>query len=278
MLGRKKKRGPEARLLKLVEEWIEWTGMEYVLRAVSDNLAKDVRACRRRMQKARRQKRQNLAEGIVDADDTNVTLLQPDTAADAYEHEGQETHEKHQREERDECDPEGSIIDFYARRMSSLAPPLNEAQREGSIHPAFRNSLFQSSSSTTLQSALPPRPGNPTAYTESEPSVPGHRGASARPHQPPPLAYNNRKQPRNTAYTESVYSGVAGNSGFYAPSTHQKSNAKLPRRVKSSEEQADEYQGLLHAEEEASQREGWEDFEDDGKPVQQHMTSFEDFI
>ncbi len=280
MLGRKKKRGPEARLLKLVEEWIEWTGMGNVLRAESDNLARDVRECRRQMQMARRQKRKNLAEGIIEPNDLNTPLLQPDAAVEPYGHNGEAKDcERHEGEERDEHDPEGSIIDFYAHRISSIAPTLNNAQREDSIHPAFRSSLYQSSSSASAHSALPPRPGNPIAYTDSEPSLRGHRGASARQHQPPPLAYNNRKQPRNTTYTESVYSsGVAGKGGICPPSTRQKSNLKWPRKGKSSEEQADEYQGLLNGEKDVPRRQDWEDAEDGDVPGQQRMTSFEDFM
>ncbi|PBP28687.1 hypothetical protein BUE80_DR000334 [Diplocarpon rosae] len=281
MLGRKRKRGQVARLLRLVEAWIEWTAEKNVLRAVSDSLAKDVRACRRQMQMARRQKRRNLAEGIVETDDMGAPLLQHDTTATAL---GDQEHgERHECEEREEHDPEGSIIDFYAHHARRDTKILSDA---GNIHPAFRRSLSlrTGSSSTTLRDILLERPGNPIAYTESEPSIRGHRGASARPHQLPPSAHNNlRRYPRNKRYTESIYSAASVNAW-------QNSRINLPnmppmpqqaRKMKSSEEQAAQYQGLLRSEEEVSQSEEYrrvDERETRGAKPLQRMTTFDDFM
>ncbi|CAL3964763.1 unnamed protein product [Diplocarpon coronariae] len=281
MLGRKRKHGQVARLLRLVEAWIDWAAEEDVVRAVSDSLAKDVRACRRQMQTARRQKRRNLAEGIVETGDLDAPLLQHDAAAAAFE--DKEHEQRNEREEREEHDPEGSIIDFYAHRARRDTKVLSDA---GNIHPAFRSSLsfHTASRSAILRDSLPARPGNPIAYTESEPSIRGHRGNSARPRQPPPSAHNShRKYPRNTSFTESIYSAapfdVWRNSRVNLPTMP----VMLPqaRRVKSSEEHAAEYQGLLHAEEEASQSEEWRRFDEcktRGANSQQRMTTFTDFM
>ncbi|KAH7342308.1 hypothetical protein BKA65DRAFT_457126, partial [Rhexocercosporidium sp. MPI-PUGE-AT-0058] len=156
MLGRRTKRGKTPRLLPLVEAWIEWTGAEDALRAKSDALAKEVRSCRRQMQDARRQKRRNIAEGIIEAFD--------------HQEYDESPHHHHEREhDEHDNDPEGSIIDYYANRLSSAKQTLSNAQTESSIHPAFRNSVFQfqtNTSSSTLHAHLPPRSGNPTAYTE----------------------------------------------------------------------------------------------------------------
>ncbi|KAK2630182.1 hypothetical protein QTJ16_001002 [Diplocarpon rosae] len=280
MLGRKRKRGQVARLLRLVEAWIEWTAEKNVLRAVSDSLAKDVRACRRQMQMARRQTRRNLAEGIVETDDMVAPLLQHDTTATVLE--DQELGERHECEEREELDPEGSIIDFYAHRARRDTKIQSDA---GNIHPAFRRSLSlqTGSSSTTLQDTLLERPGNPIAYTESEPSIRGHRGTSARLHQPPSAHDILRRYPRNTRYTESIYSAAPvtawQNSRVNLP--NMPSMPRQARSMKSSEEQATEYQGPLNTEKEASQSEEWrrvDERETRGVKPLQRMTTFDDFM
>lgn len=269
MLGRRKKRGPIARLLKLVEAWIEWTGEQDAIRAHSDELAKEVRAVRRQMRATRQQMRNNLAEGIVD--DMVTPLLD-----DGEEHECGNG----QTEEEMERDPEGSIIDYYARRFTTTQT-IN-VHLDQSIQPAFRDSLHVPSlrSSTAVNQTPPPRPENPIAYTESKTSTVGHRGASAYPQHDPtsfanrtqgylPEQRNPRPQPRaqpqvaaplenrGTKYTESEYS----HPGFYAPSTQQNSRVQLPttklKKSKSSDEQAGEYRGLLGLEEEEKDGEDW---------------------
>ncbi|KAL2076091.1 hypothetical protein VTL71DRAFT_1034 [Oculimacula yallundae] len=328
MLGRKRKRGKTARLLPLVEAWIDWTGAGDSIRERSEVLAREVRNCRRQMQEARRQKRRNLTEGIVDSspppppaqdDDMKSSLLNHDAVAQAFVFKFQDYDEGIDDHEQAH-DPEGSIIDFYANRLSTAKGTLDKPQDETSMHPAFRKSLvFQlpdppspNSSSSPARESLPPRPGNPTAYTDSEPSLKsGYRGASAavtptpaltsRVHQHPPLAYNNRKnqkhksKKRNTGYTESVYS--TGNSTVnlkgYAPSSLAPSmppnssfaeqtsrDQQKPRRVRSTEEQAGEYRGLLDVDEDQDQdprRDEWED-RDEYEGRNSRVTSFGDFI
>ncbi|KAK0121563.1 hypothetical protein ONS95_009853 [Cadophora gregata] len=274
MIGRKKKRGTPPRLLPLVESWIMCTGAEAMVREQSDNLAVEIRNCRRQMQEARRQKRRNEKEGILDPPPPEMSSTTPRAVEDPFadvmhligvpfsnqnkaaqdfnnpfadpEHgygrfQGKESYEYEDRDEHEhEIEHEGSIINFYAHRLSSANlhnnQNITQAQNEAKIHPAFKDSMvfqFQTNPSAyslpahnpfeddddQAANTLPPRPGNPTAYDDPEfnsngGSGPTHRGASSRPRQPPPLAYLNRanvKQMKNswkrvTGYSESVYS------------------------------------------------------------------------
>ncbi|CZT40295.1 uncharacterized protein RSE6_00147 [Rhynchosporium secalis] len=329
MLGRKKKSGKGLRLLPLVEGWIEWTGAGDRICEESDALARELRNCRRQMQEARRQKRRNKEVGIVnstplphpppDDSDMNSSILNHDAAAAAFDFAFQE-HDGANDDNDLNHDPEGSIIDYYANRLSYARETLNRPQDQTSIHPAFRSSLslvFQyqthssSNSSTTRDRPLPPRPSNPTAYTDSETSLRNtytHRGAAAqvpapRVHQPPPAAHHNRmhqKQKstrRNTGYTESVYSSGSstvrgngnGNTNGYAPSVSQESSyaafqdRQVGRRARSTEEQAGEYRGLLDVDDyrDPEPREREDRSGDAGEGSRRRdtkVTSFGDFI
>ncbi|KAI9050106.1 hypothetical protein LZ554_006249 [Drepanopeziza brunnea f. sp. 'monogermtubi'] len=260
MLGRKKKSKHEPRLLRLVDAWLEGTGQGDVLRTASDSFAKDVRACRRQMQKVRRQKKRAGQDGGgtgVETEDPRERLLQNDfVAAAAFENEeeegGEDEHEyeyageHREREESNEDDPEGSIIDYYASRVRRHTSGKTDAR---AMHPAFRESMSFPFPPVSARESLPPRPGNPIAYTDTEPSMGRHRGAAAaRPGPPLAWANNNnhhRKQPRHTAaYSESVYSrapdGSPGSSDLHLPPM-----PRLARRMNSSEEQADAYLEML---------------------------------
>ncbi|KAH9223165.1 hypothetical protein DL95DRAFT_498134 [Leptodontidium sp. 2 PMI_412] len=257
MLGREMKRKKRARLLPLVEAWIEWADAAGAIRADSNILAREVRSCRRQMQEARRQKRRNLAKGIVeepvrDDNDMAAPLLSHDAAGQAFNHKEEDESPRHDHDHDHEHedhgydhDPEDSVIDFYADRISSVWQPHNQAQDRSSIHPAFRNSIvlqFQpdsniGSNTDASYGSLPPRPGN-IASAETGPGMNGgHGGApesapaaptgTGRVHQPPPVSYHNRanqkytqKQAaakRETGYTESVYSCA---DGFGSGSSH----------------------------------------------------------
>ncbi|KAG4434374.1 hypothetical protein IFR05_010148 [Cadophora sp. M221] len=275
MIGRqRKKKKKRARLLPLVEAWIEWADTEGSIRADSDVLAREVRSCRRQMQEARRQKRRNLVEGIVEnaaPDDNDMTaqLLSHDAAGQYFNLKGNDesplpeyNHEHEHDDHGYDQDPEDSIIDFYANRISSMWPTNSQEQDKSSIHPAFRNSIvlqFQPNSNTnsstdTSYGSLPSRPGIPTAHAEPKPNLSGgNRGASesakisslaaagpgpgtGRVNQPPPLAYYNRANQRNmqkqaekkreTGYTESVYSRT---DGFESGSSHTLPNQQTIR-------------------------------------------------
>ncbi|EKD20209.1 hypothetical protein MBM_02161 [Drepanopeziza brunnea f. sp. 'multigermtubi' MB_m1] len=238
MLGRRKKGKHEPRLLRLVDAWMEWTAQGDVLRTASDSFAKDVRACRRRMQKARRQQKRGGQAGTgIETEDPREQLLQNDFYAE----------EHREREESNEDDPEGSIIDYYASRVRRNTGGRTDAR---AMHPAFRESMSFPLSPVSARESLPPRPGNPTAYTGTEPSMARHRGAAAaRPGPPLAWANNNnnhhRKPPRHTAaYSESVYSRAPDGSAV-GSDLHLPPMPPLARRMNSSEEQADAYLEML---------------------------------
>ncbi|PVH86630.1 hypothetical protein DL98DRAFT_567475 [Cadophora sp. DSE1049] len=343
MLGRKKKRGTFPRLLPLVESWIKWAGAEAVVREESDRLAREIRNCRKQMQEARRQKRRNEEEGILDpppemstttASDAKSPFADPeydhmgapppnhDDAAPefknpfadpVYDH-GSFQDKVYVYEDRDEHEhdnePEGSIIDFYAHRLSSanlINNNTTQAQNEAKIHPAFKDSMvfqFQTNSSTfTLpkqnpfedqdegqeRDNLPPRPGNPTTYTDPNPNLNGggpmHRGASARVHQPPPLAYHNRanvKQMKNswkraTGYSESVYSRDTDEEMPLLPSLPQQ-NGGFPTAGERIEEEGEYVPPRREWKKDEEERENGGDGDERGGRRDTKITSFGDFI
>ncbi|KAH7412512.1 hypothetical protein BKA64DRAFT_770244 [Cadophora sp. MPI-SDFR-AT-0126] len=347
MLGRKKNRGVFPRLLPLVESWIKWMGAETVVREESDQLAREIRNCRKQMREARRQKRRNEEEGILDPppemspttcsnaqnpfvdptyDHIGTPLPNHQSAAHGpknpfadpvYDH-GPFQNKVYGHEDRDEHEqdnePEGSIIDFYARRLSSanLTNRNNNTrtQNEAKIHPAFKDSMvfqFQTNATTyTLpqnnpfndqddqeSDSLPPRPGNPTAYYDPEAlpnggGGPTHRGASARVHQPPPLAYHNRttvKQMQNswkraTGYSESVYSRDV-DEGMPPPSSFAQQNGGNQTTVGGRiEEEEGEYVPPRRGWKKADGEEGRGDGDGDerGRRRDTKVTIFGDFI
>lgn len=165
MIGRKKKRGSAPRLLPLVENWIEWTGQGNEIMHETDVLARKVRGIRRQLQQARRQVRRNVADGIVQNQDSEPLLddrPQNPTLDGTLKSD-------------DEQDPEGSIIDFYANIMSTTSMDGRAEQAEG-IHPAFRDSIAFDPASGTFHRKQ--KPG--TAYSESVYSRPPRNG----PHSP----------------------------------------------------------------------------------------------
>lgn len=151
ILGRKKKHQPKPALFGLIEAWIDWTGRGDVIRTESYALAKDIRHCRRQMQKARRQKRRNLANGIIDGEsikDSEALIDECDSS----------------QKDKEEHDFEGSIIDYYASLMSTtnLIPNAETAQ---GMHPAFRKSIMFDAETGTFYKD--PEPPSSTIYSES---------------------------------------------------------------------------------------------------------------
>lgn len=159
MLGRRKRNYSHPPLLEMVEAWIDWTGRDDIIRSESDVLGKEIGKYRRQMQKARRQKRQNVADGIKDEDHGHEA--ESETWVDEKEGGG-----KVVVEGREWKGVEESIIDFYAKQMSTTSYPhkvtegLHEAFREyivfDPISRAFRRVVSQGGESKA-----------PKPYTES---------------------------------------------------------------------------------------------------------------
>jgi hypothetical protein len=231
MLGRRKKGLPIPRLLKVVDAWIEETGHGDTIRKESDVLEKEIRECRRQMQKARRQERRNIKDGIVDQEtpEDEEPLLKEthglETPDAVFDMDGKE------KDENAEHDFENSIFDYYANEsrinLASNAPALTPED----IHPAFRDSIMAWSPITgtfhhhDIQASLPPRSFAGSSYRPVRRPSP--------PPPPPPL----RAQ---TLYTASVYSREPFGSSSHA----QGSVPDLPS-IRYSGEQARAYRNLM---------------------------------
>ena len=207
ILGRRKKRLAAPKLLPLIEAWIDWTGRASTIRAESSALGREIRACRRQMQNARRQKRQNVADGVVDGgfESGTATLVDEEVSEEIFDIDGNE------KSERAEHDFEGSIIDFYATLMSWTSVIPNKQSLEG-IHKAFRDSMVFSPTTGTF-----------------------HRVA------PAPL-----RQPRNSIYSESNYSSsmidlpsTRQNSAADLPRHSCENHARAYRRLVGTEKERD---------------------------------------
>lgn len=127
--GRKKRCHSHAAILQMVEEWIDWTGRGDTIREESGKLGKEIAKCRREMQKVRRHKRRGVAEGSLDYDleSERETLVDEKSVGVKGERDGGH-------------DFEGSIIDFYAKRMST-ASPMNRVRTTEGLHEAFKKSI-----------------------------------------------------------------------------------------------------------------------------------------
>jgi hypothetical protein len=148
MLGRRRKRLPVPRMLRIVDAWIDGTGHGTAIREKSDALEKEIRECRREMQKVRRQARRSLRGGIVNAAnpvDEKPLLNGPheDEEAkpeDVFEMQGKE------KDENAEQYFEGSLLDFYAGSLKSNANLASQTRTPTptpqDIHPAFRDSMM----------------------------------------------------------------------------------------------------------------------------------------
>lgn len=235
MLGRRKKGLPRPRLLKIVDAWIDGTGHGLDIRRDSDELGKEIRKCRRQMQKARRQKRRNIKEGIIENDIPeeqqpllSQTYEEEATPEDAFEIDGKE------KDEKVEEYFESSILDYYTGGLNSSSKATSRTQAptpfpEDSVHPAFRDSLMTFDNSTGtfhLRGASPPPPPQSAArgtWSSSVPpstarqsstrrgtwstwttQVPSSHNARVPSCEPTPLPSTPRRAP--TIYSASVYS------------------------------------------------------------------------
>ncbi|PMD66497.1 uncharacterized protein K444DRAFT_517118, partial [Hyaloscypha bicolor E] len=129
MLGRRRKRLPVPRLLKIVDAWIEGTGHGIAIRKDSDALEKEIRECRREMQKARQRLSMNESHEDEEA-----------TPEDTFEMDGKE------KDENAEQYFEGSILDYYTGGLKSSTNLASQTRAStplpGDIHPAFRESMM----------------------------------------------------------------------------------------------------------------------------------------
>ncbi|RDW84563.1 hypothetical protein BP6252_02153 [Coleophoma cylindrospora] len=161
--GRKKKRGTEAKLLVLVDAWTELSKDGEVIKAESERLGREIRRVRRQMQAARRQKRRNEADVVV-GEGMGSSGGSGAVAEEAEVNEGSE------RSEGGEHDFEGSIIDFYASRMS-VTGRGKSTHLTGVMHPDFGMNVIFDPVSATSQRRLNSQ-NSSTVYSESNYSTP----------------------------------------------------------------------------------------------------------
>jgi hypothetical protein len=164
MIGRKKKKKPVGGLLVLVEAWIDGVGGGDAIRAESDVLAREVRRCRREMQKSRKEEREIEKRKIEEERNAEMAegekALADTAAVDVAENSG--------ANEIDEHDFEGSIIDFYANLISTTSLVRNPPPTED-IHPAFKDSIIISPTNIPLCKTVtePQELSSPTVYSAS---------------------------------------------------------------------------------------------------------------
>ncbi len=181
MIGRKKKRAPTPRLLKLVDVWIDWSERRERIRAESDALGREVRHCRQALYEARKQSERNKKEGRMEdhtpllAQNTpntpSSTTAVHDRFADGFEADARDT------DESNEQNAENSVIDWYADVMSTTNRTNPLAQEDH--HPAFRDSIVFSPQTGTFVRAGP-EASRPTANSESMYSHPADGATSGR--------------------------------------------------------------------------------------------------
>jgi hypothetical protein len=114
----------------LVEAWIERrTGRDGTIRVQSDALGREIRRCRREMQRKRRERRRIGAESPKGGEAGSATTTLVDGDGDVPYVGGWDGRE------RDEHDFEGSIIDFYAKMRSDVDFSAREASRDVTVAP-----------------------------------------------------------------------------------------------------------------------------------------------
>lgn len=194
MLGRKRKRCKEPRLVKLVEAWLKWTGFGPKLSEESDKLARVVRARRREMQLERREKLKDEKDLVFDdlppymhgamgsetlvpedgSDERFPLLPKSMSEADSLSpviSSDQISELLDESPDDEEVDLASEIIDRYANSIRSSTPLLRRPAREDDIHPAYRNStmLSREGPSTAARPATP-RP-SPSSQSTSYASI-----------------------------------------------------------------------------------------------------------
>lgn len=251
MLGRKKKQGKEPRMLKLAEAWIKWTGFGPQLTAKSDELAREVRACRRGMQLARRQKRRNQIEGIPEESPSLFSGATTSDDSTLVVDEGD--------------DIVSEIINHYAGSIRSCTPLLRRPAREDDIHPAYGRATIPPQpriSDTTPPSTPQPALSTSTSYasittnrpdrlsTENlqrlndqppGPERPRYRSAymdsmtRARMSREsvviPPLRPRHEPAYTGSAYSRDIFGRKAGDAGSFATGGATMNNVGLAAQV-----------------------------------------------
>jgi hypothetical protein len=170
ILGRRKRDRPCTQLLEVVEAWIDWTGRGDIIRSESNMLGREIGKCRRQMQEARRLKRSNTVEGILGYDQEwetgGETLIGWKTIRVKEAQAKQAGNRERQGDGRHGF--EESIIDFYAKRMSTASLVHSVCTTEG-LHEAFRELIVRDPIFGTFHPISPERGDSvaPKAFSES---------------------------------------------------------------------------------------------------------------
>ena len=151
----------------MVNAWINWTGCGEQIREESDKLGKEIAKCRREMQKIRRLKRRGLDDLVFKQDHE---LLEEEN--ENLQKVSGSVKEGAEKQEDDEHDFEGSIIDFYAKRMSN-ASPVNRVRSADGLHEPLRESIVRDPISGKFHRLGPEAQSfnDKKSYTESAYSV-----------------------------------------------------------------------------------------------------------
>jgi hypothetical protein len=216
MLGRRKKGLPVPRFLKIVDAWVEGTGHGIDIRKDSDILEKEIRECRRQLQKARRQRRRNIREGIFDSiPEEQQPLLNEPYEEEAMPEERFEIDGKEKDEDAEHYFGT-SILDYYTgglRSSTNQSRAPTPTPKSEDIHPAFRTGIRDSMMSFDpptgtfkRRDTAPSPPSKAAADRDSwETDVRSSRAPSHAPSRAPSRAAPLPPRPR-TEYTASVYS------------------------------------------------------------------------
>jgi hypothetical protein len=157
ILGRKKKGHAHATVLQMVEAWIDWTGNANIIREESGKLGRLIVKCRRDMQKLRRHKRRGVAEALVE--DQEMDVESEELIGRKSDGVDEDTEDGHYYEE--------DIIDFYAKRISTVGPLNGVSSAEG-LHEAFRESFVRDPIHGTFHRAVQkPRPYSESVYSSN---------------------------------------------------------------------------------------------------------------
>jgi hypothetical protein len=257
MIGRKKKRTASPGLLKLVEAWIHWTGRDDEILKESDDLGREILACRSKMQKERRAKKRFITDGnAVEEIERSPTMVGESSSDDTEISEKYDT-EKDELFELYERDFENSVIDFYTKFLSTTTVGRCDTL-EDDMHPAFRDSIvFDAPSGTFLRRI-------------SEPELPKPRDSTwnsvySANLETPPLPK------RYSYYSASVYS----TDGFVLEP--QAKNPFVSPQTRNSEKRAEAYRKLNGITEESDGSESPRGSQSTQRPRSQ-ATAWDDFI
>ncbi|KAL3424738.1 hypothetical protein PVAG01_04019 [Phlyctema vagabunda] len=231
IVGRRKKKGTEARLLPILNAWISWYVNDTTLLNESEDLGREIRHMRVQIQQAKRQTRRMQQDGLMEDPEERYDIRGSRTSGEDGVGEGNE------KDENLEHDFEGSIIDFYANLMSTtnLVPSIHPTE---GVHPAFGNSLSFEPSSNTFRRRTRPRN---TAYTESaysqvvsvsRPSIaPNFSSAEAQAHEYRQLVEIEEEPSRRSQHRDTVrQEPPPSERSLHHDLVHQEESARRDRR------------------------------------------------